>query len=64
MTLQTGDQSRLQVNLKNFTKITEDCSKSEKFDIVLADLGYNSLQLETKDGFSWKIDSPLDMRYS
>lgn len=33
------------------------------YDVLLADLGFNSVQLEQFDGFSWNVDTPLDMRY-
>lgn len=33
------------------------------YDVLLADLGFNSVQLEEYEGFSWNIDSGLDMRY-
>ena len=38
--------------------------EGNKYDLLLADLGYNSWQLENRDGFSWRIESELDMRYS
>lgn len=33
------------------------------YDVLLADLGFNSVQLEEYEGFSWNVDSGLDMRY-
>lgn len=58
--------NRLNLINRNFTTIGEDSEGNvkEKFDVVLADLGFNSVQLEEKDGFSWNKNSPLDMRYS
>ncbi|XOU94670.1 MAG: 16S rRNA (cytosine(1402)-N(4))-methyltransferase RsmH [Candidatus Kerfeldbacteria bacterium] len=65
-------------NLKEFnnrvTYVQENFSKikqiyNEQFSIykingILLDLGFSSLELEGEDrGFSFKIDSPLDMRY-
>lgn len=63
--LHTGDQSRLTILPQNFSTLKTHCQESgRKYDVVLADLGYNSLQLEKHDGFSWKRDTPLDMRYN
>ncbi len=36
----------------------------DKFDIILADFGFNSFHLETDRGFSWLKEEYLDMRYS
>ncbi len=60
--LQTGDQTRLTLHHENFGDIGK--AKGDRYDVVLADLGYNSLQLEEWEGFSWMRDSELDMRYS
>ncbi len=35
-----------------------------KFDYLLADLGYNNIQLDQNRGFSYSHPQPLDMRYS
>lgn len=35
-----------------------------KCDVVLADLGFNSVQLEEAEGFSWNKETKLDMRYN
>jgi hypothetical protein len=42
-TLQTGDQERLRIINDNFTAILK---AEEKYDVILADLGFNSVQLE------------------
>jgi 16S rRNA C1402 N4-methylase RsmH len=59
--LQTGDQSRLQIINSNFTEVLKEQSK---FDVLLADLGYSSVHLEEKNGFSWRKNTPLEMVYS
>lgn len=35
-----------------------------KCDVVLADVGFNSVQLEEAEGFSWNKETKLDMRYN
>lgn len=38
--------------------------KPESIDVMLLDLGFNSLQVDNKDrGFSFREEGPLDMRY-
>lgn len=46
----------------NFSDLSKT-SKFDRYDLILADLGVSSYQLDTKDrGFSFKNDSKLDMR--
>jgi 16S rRNA C1402 N4-methylase RsmH len=58
--LQTGDQTRLKLINNNFTEVL---MVPEKFDVLIADLGYSSVHLDERDGFSWKRNTPLDMVY-
>lgn len=47
----------------NFSNIDEVAKMSGPLDFVLADLGVSSMQIDNPDrGFSFKIDSPLDLR--
>lgn len=53
----------LTVKLLNFANIDQVCEECGKFDFVLADLGVSSMQIDDPNrGFSYKIDSPLDLR--
>lgn len=70
-------RSRFSVKVFNMAKIQQIDSRralpekgrvaaTGKFDIVFADFGYNSLQLENASqwGLSYMEEGPLDMRYS
>ena len=47
----------------NFSNIDQVVAMAGPLDFVLADLGVSSMQIDNPDrGFSFKIDSPLDLR--
>lgn len=48
---------------ENYTHLIQSKNGNKKCDILLADLGFNSVQLEDHEGFSWNRDTSLDMRY-
>ncbi|MFZ2192912.1 MAG: 16S rRNA (cytosine(1402)-N(4))-methyltransferase RsmH [Candidatus Moraniibacteriota bacterium] len=51
------------VNFRNLTKELEELG-IEKVDAILADIGYSSDQLESKErGISFQLEAPLDMRF-
>lgn len=51
----------MQTDFKQASEILLE--KSERFDLILADIGVSSLHLDKKErGFSLKNDGPLDMR--
>ncbi len=53
----------LTVCQKNFAYIDEIASEYGRFDFILADLGVSSMQIDNPErGFSYKVDSPLDLR--
>jgi 16S rRNA C1402 N4-methylase RsmH len=54
---------RLTLTNHNFSSICET-KVVDKFDLILADFGFNTFHLETERGFSWLKDEPLDMRYT
>ena len=54
---------RLTLTNDNFSSISKT-KVFEKFDVILADFGFNTFHLETQRGFSWVKDEALDMRYS
>lgn len=60
----TPDQAkRLHITNANFTSISKN-KIIDKFDVILADFGFNTFHLETERGFSWLKNEPLDMRYA
>ena len=53
----------LTIQLTNFANIDDVAAEHGKFDFILADLGVSSMQIDDPSrGFSYKIDSPLDLR--
>ncbi len=57
------DASVLTVQRLNFSAIAELLPESGGFDVVLADLGVSSMQIDNPArGFSFKVDGPLDLR--
>ena len=50
-------------NFAGLRKLLEEEGLARGADVILADLGVSSMQLDDPDrGFSWKHDSPLDLR--
>ena len=64
-TLKAYSSSALLIN-ENFANLQAICIKYDFFPVhgILFDLGLSSLQLESKRGFSFQHDSPLDMRFN
>ena len=56
-------QKRITLTNANFTSLPS-IKVFPKFDVVLADFGFNSFHLETERGFTWQREEELDMRYS
>ncbi len=57
------DASVLTVQRLNFSAMAELLPESGGFDVVLADLGVSSMQIDNPArGFSFKVDGPLDLR--
>ena len=53
----------LSVRRMNFAGLPRLQAESGGFDVVLADLGVSSMQIDNPArGFSWKTDGPLDLR--
>jgi len=64
--LEAYHDSILLIN-ENFVNLQATCIKYDFFPVhgILLDLGLSSLQLDDSDrGFSFQVDSPLDMRFS
>ena len=50
---------------QNFANIDLVAKEHGPFNFMLADLGVSSMQIDNPDrGFSYKVDGPLDLRYS
>jgi len=57
------DEDTLLVRRMNFAGLARVRAEFGAFDLVLADLGVSSMQLDNPArGFSWKADGPLDLR--
>jgi 16S rRNA (cytosine1402-N4)-methyltransferase len=57
-----GDEV-LAVRRMNFAGLPRLQAESGGFDLVLADLGVSSMQIDNPArGFTWKVDGPLDLR--
>ena len=53
----------LSIRLQNFADIDRVSEEAGLFDVVLADLGVSSMQIDNPDrGFSYKTEGPLDLR--
>jgi len=53
----------LQVRRMNFAGLPRLQAEAGKFDLVLADLGVSSMQIDNPArGFTWKAEGPLDLR--
>lgn len=61
--MKESERKRLHIINGNFTTL-QSTKIFDRFDVVLADFGFNSFHLETERGFSWLKDEELDMRYS
>lgn len=58
-----GAVAAVKRNYAGLLKLLEEQGLSRGADVVLADLGVSSMQLDDPDrGFSWKHDVPLDLR--
>ncbi|PCI74021.1 16S rRNA (cytosine(1402)-N(4))-methyltransferase [Candidatus Dependentiae bacterium] len=57
---------RLTITWANFANIYRVLKKAgiKRVDGILADLGTSQFQIKHKDGFSFSVDTPLDMRMS
>ncbi len=56
-------EAMLTVRRMNFARIAELQPEAGGFDVVLADLGVSSMQIDNPArGFSFKVDGPLDLR--
>ncbi len=57
------DDEVLQVRRMNFAGLPRLKAESGGFDVVLADLGVSSMQIDNPArGFTWKAEGPLDLR--
>jgi 16S rRNA (cytosine1402-N4)-methyltransferase len=57
------DEAVLSVRRMNFAGIPKVAAELGPFDLVLADLGVSSMQIDNPArGFTWKADGPLDLR--
>lgn len=57
------DESQLVVRRINFSQLATLLPEAGGFDVVLADLGVSSMQIDNPvRGFSFKLDGPLDLR--
>lgn len=57
------DGAELVVRRTNFASLAKVAAELGPFDLVLADLGVSSMQIDNPArGFTWKADGPLDLR--
>ncbi|WP_243287765.1 16S rRNA (cytosine(1402)-N(4))-methyltransferase RsmH [Geothrix terrae] len=57
------DEAALIVRRTNFASLAKVAAELGPFDLVLADLGVSSMQIDNPArGFTWKADGPLDLR--
>ncbi len=54
----------LNFSFRNISKLPQRVNMDRKFNGILFDLGFSSLQIGSKErGFSFNLESPLDMRF-
>jgi len=57
------DEAALVVRRTNFASLTKVAAELGPFDLILADLGVSSMQIDNPArGFTWKAEGPLDLR--
>ncbi len=57
------DEAALVVRRTNFASLTKVAAELGPFNLVLADLGVSSMQIDNPArGFTWKAEGPLDLR--
>ena len=57
------DEAALAVRRTNFASLAKVAAELGPFDLVLADLGVSSMQIDNPArGFTWKAEGPLDLR--
>jgi 16S rRNA (cytosine1402-N4)-methyltransferase len=57
------DEAALAVRRTNFAGLAKVAAELGPFDLVLADLGVSSMQIDNPArGFTWKAEGPLDLR--
>lgn len=57
------DEAVLAVRRTNFASLAKVAAELGPFDLVLADLGVSSMQIDNPArGFTWKAEGPLDLR--
>ncbi|HJV38794.1 MAG TPA: 16S rRNA (cytosine(1402)-N(4))-methyltransferase, partial [Geothrix sp.] len=57
------DETALVVRRTNFASLAKVAAELGPFDLVLADLGVSSMQIDNPArGFTWKAEGPLDLR--
>lgn len=57
------DEAALVVRRTNFASLAKVAAELGPFDLILADLGVSSMQIDNPArGFTWKAEGPLDLR--
>lgn len=57
------DETALVVRRTNFASLAKVAAELGPFDLILADLGVSSMQIDNPArGFTWKAEGPLDLR--